>query len=442
VASISTNRTTGNRDVVFQIVVGGKKLRRRLRLGKTPLKDVNTIKSHVAHLANERNSNGRKPAPLATVEWLDAAEPEFRARLVELSLVDAPAGGIVDAVPAAPLTLAAFIDGYIAGRKKLKPSTVAHLKRCRNNIVSILGDDKLLSAVTVGDAKRFREKLAESMAVNTVRRICARAKQFFQAAIDDAIIETSPFAKMKDTTVKANKARDHEITRDVATKILDACPNAEWRLIFALARYGGLRCPSEHFALRWADVDWTAGTMRIDAPKTGVRVMPLFAELRPYLEDAFDPESEFVIVDNRSKSNLRTQLTRIIKKAKVKPWQKLFQNLRATRSTELAKEYGPYAEAEWLGHSPEVAGEFYVRATADDFARAVGKGRNDQPAGEPAAVVEAAREAAHGPSKTGQVAVSSAQGASKNPEEIDIPRGSDVTIAPPVGLEPVVALLH
>jgi hypothetical protein len=67
-----------------------------------------------------------------------------------------------------------------------------------------------------------------------------RAKQFFQAAVDDGRITISPFAKMKDTAVKANKSRDHEITREVAANVIDACPDAEWRLIFTLARYGGL----------------------------------------------------------------------------------------------------------------------------------------------------------------------------------------------------------
>ena len=37
-------------------------------------------------------------------------------------------------------------------------------------------------------------------------------------------------------------------------------------------------------------------------------------------------------------SNLRTQLERIIRKSDLKPWPKLFQNLRATRETELAED--------------------------------------------------------------------------------------------------------
>ena len=36
----------------------------------------------------------------------------------------------------------------------------------------------------------------------------------------------------------------------------------------ALSRYGGLRCPSEHLALKWSDVDWDKSRIRVPSPKT------------------------------------------------------------------------------------------------------------------------------------------------------------------------------
>ena len=33
-------------------------------------------------------------------------------------------------------------------------------------------------------------------------------------------------------------------------------PDNQWRRLFALCRFGGLRCPSEPLVLRWDDVDW------------------------------------------------------------------------------------------------------------------------------------------------------------------------------------------
>jgi hypothetical protein len=65
--------------------------------------------------------------------------------------------------------------------------------------------------------------------------------------------------------------------------------------------------------------------------------------LRPYLEAAWDEAAlgtEFVITRYRdTNSNLRTHLERIIELAGLTPWPKLFQNLRATRETELAEHY-------------------------------------------------------------------------------------------------------
>lgn len=80
----------------------------------------------------------------------------------------------------------------------------------------------------------------------------------------------------------------------MAAKVLEACPDNQWKLLFALGRYGGLRCPSEHLGLRWSDTNWERLTIVIRSPKTehhvgkSERVMPLFPELRPYLEAVRD----------------------------------------------------------------------------------------------------------------------------------------------------------
>ena len=49
--------------------------------------------------------------------------------------------------------------------------------------------------------------------------------------------------------------------------MIAACPDAEWRLIVALARFGVGCCPSEHLALTWADVLWDLGKLRRGKPK-------------------------------------------------------------------------------------------------------------------------------------------------------------------------------
>jgi hypothetical protein len=45
------------------------------------------------------------------------------------------------------------------------------------------------------------------------------------------------------------------IDRPTIDRVLQACPQAEWRLIMALCRYGGVRCPSELLPLQWSEVN-------------------------------------------------------------------------------------------------------------------------------------------------------------------------------------------
>ena len=52
-------------------------------------------------------------------------------------------------------------------------------------------------------------------------------------------------------------------------------------LVVALARYGGLRCPSEIALLKWSDIHWDAERMTVTSPKTkrygkATRVVPIF----------------------------------------------------------------------------------------------------------------------------------------------------------------------
>ena len=92
------------------------------------------------------------------------------------------------------------------------------------------------------------------------------------------------------------------------------------------------------------------------------RVIPMFPELRPHLEECFDlaePGTEYVITRYRdTNANLRIQLLRIIQRAGLQPWPKLFQNLRSTRETELADDFPMHVVCQWIGNSqPELAAQ-------------------------------------------------------------------------------------
>jgi hypothetical protein len=91
-------------------------------------------------------------------------------------------------------------------------------------------------------------------------------------------------------------------------------------------------------------VNWERSKIRIPSSKTAHqgkdhRWIPMFPELRPYLQDVFDEaqnSSEWVITRSRdSDINLRTQLGRIAVKAGITLWERPWQNMRASRQTEL-----------------------------------------------------------------------------------------------------------
>ena len=85
--------------------------------------------------------------------------------------------------------------------------------------------------------------------------------------------------------------RSRFVTREECSQVLAKCPDHHWRMIVALSRYGGLRCPSEVLSLRWQGVDWEAKRIVVTSPKTEhhpgkeTRTIPLFPELVPYLEE-------------------------------------------------------------------------------------------------------------------------------------------------------------
>lgn len=222
------------------------------------------------------------------------------------------------------------------------------------------------------------------LADNTVRRICGRARQYFRAAIRRELVQRNPFDGIK-CAVGANPDRLYFVTRQDAEKVLAACPDAEWRLIFALSRYAGMRCPSEHLALRWGDVDWANNRMTVRSPKTehyegkASRLVPIFPELLPHLRDAFEeaePGTEYVITRCRDGAvNLRTQLERIVRRAGLQPWPKLFHNLRATRETELAETFPLHVVCAWIGNSSAIAAKHYLQVTNEHFDRAIASGK-------------------------------------------------------------------
>ena len=365
-ASLS-NDPGGRRRIIFTAPDGN---RTAIRLGKLPKKAAEAIKARIEALLAARVSGCAWDNPLA--EWVSNLDEQLGDKLVKVGLIRNNPKASND-------TLGSFLDGYAASRPTLKSNTKRNHRVTTNHLVNHFGREKRLRAISPGDADQWREHLLMDMAPTTVAREVKRARQFFRAAVRQRLIPENPFAEVKGGS-QENRNRFYFITREEADKVLAACPNAEWRLIFALARFGGLRTPSDTLALRWGDVDWERNRLRVPSPKTehhpdgASRIIPLFPELREHLEAAWEeaePGTEHVITTYRDSSiNLRSRTLDIIWAAGLKEWPKLFQDLRSTRETELAETFPMHVVCKWIGNSEPVAAKHYLQVTDEHFQRA------------------------------------------------------------------------
>lgn len=365
-ASLSTDKN-GNKTIQF---VAANRRRRTIRLGQMPLAMAKSVKLRVEFLAAATVSG--HAVDDQTARWLAGLDDSFRSKLAAVGLIEKREAA----------NLGELLALYKKARPDVKPGTqtvYSHTIRC---LLEYFGTNKPLREITEADAEAWKIWLEkdQKLSVSTVRRRAGIAKQFFRWAVKKRLLTESPFAGIKSGD-QVNHAKAHFINRIDAQKILDSCPSDEWRLIFSLSRFGGLRCPSEHLALRWGDIDWDKGRILVHSPKTEhhpggeSRLIPLFLELRQLLESLFEraePGTEFVINKSRdAKVNWRTTLQKIIKRAGVKPWPKLFANLRASRATELAGQFPGHVAAEWLGHSTLIAQKHYWQTTDSDFEKAL-----------------------------------------------------------------------
>ena len=371
-ASLSTNRRTGTRAVLV-ICPDGR--RRRIRLGRVTKDVALEVKRHVEHLLARRRHG--LPLPGSTAEWIGGLAGRLRQRLAVC--------GLAEAAPSAP-TLGAWLTRYVEGRGDVAGNTRFKYEAVRKDLIGYFGADKPLDALGPGDAEDFnvwlRTERKRSLSEGTARRRVGICKQFFWAAVKRRLLRENPFTGIK--CGEFSESRFAFVSPETAEAVMDALPTPAWRLAFALARWGGLRVPSEVTAMTWADVSWERSRFTVRSVKTakhdgkGSRVAPIFPELAGPFREAFEAaEAGAVHCCPQYPANFAGQMYRkvilqALALAGVDPWPKLFVNLRATRASELVERFPAHVAAKWLGHSPKIALKHYLMVTEAHFVRASG----------------------------------------------------------------------
>jgi integrase len=375
-----TQLANGTRRVQWTSPISGA--RQTLYLGKVSKRDAETVRGHVANLVSAQCLGVGVDA--STSAWLSRISEAFKIKLARCQLIT----GVQVPERNTPRLLCDFFESYFKQRKQaVKPATIIVWRVASKSLVQAIGTDIRLDKLRASHATTWIDAMrAANLSPATMHKRLTFVKQFLDYAVADEKLVKNPFdsVKLSKPTGKSNV----EVTRETINNLMSFLP-PKWQAIVSLCRYGGLRCPSEVLSLEWSGIDFDAGTMQIHEPKNerlhgrGKRLCPLFPELRPYLEalpqdDRYVIDAEMRAVANTEKGwancNLSTALKRYLKQAGITPWPRLFHSLRASRQTELERDFGITAACAWLGNTEGVAKQSYLLVTSDLWHSAAGIG--------------------------------------------------------------------
>lgn len=217
-------------------------------LGKMTQAQADTLKVW----ANELEAAKRYGVAVSgeALAWLNKLDDAAHAKLAK--------GGLVQPRSRSRATLG-MLMAEVFTALTVKGGTKTTYSQTRQSLKTHFGEGRPLAEIGPLEAEKWRQWMqAQRLADATISKRVKTARQFFRMGVRWKMLAENPLTDVKAGS-QTNKERMFFVTRDMAEKVLDECPDAQWRLLFALSRYGGLRCPSEHLALKWGDIDWSRG---------------------------------------------------------------------------------------------------------------------------------------------------------------------------------------
>ena len=164
------------------------------------------------------------------------------------------------------------------------------------------------------------------------------------------------------------------------------------------AEYGGNSLGRD----KWSDIDWENSRFTVRQaklehhPGRATRVVPIFAALRPHLEQAYrerKPGAVYVLPRARSTGTLSTHAKRLVAKAGIEVWPKLVVNLRGRCSDDLERAgVNEKAVSAWTGNSKRIRDRHYHAVRDEDWAAATGVPKKPAPIPAPSGPISSHQE--------------------------------------------------
>ena len=369
-ATLSTSKKDKTKSIQFRF--DPKQKKHTIYLGKISKKASELILIRVEELIAAKISHS--PIPTETASWVASIGDKLRNKLYKLGLVDKATNNVL-------VTLEELIQQFVK-YQVVTPATLGVYKQSINSLLKHFGAKTLIATIDVKAADQWRTAIGNTgLAEPTISKRIQNVKAIFSKAVTWKMISSNPFSHLKQGS-QQNRSRIEYVSKEIIEQVMNACSNAESKAIIGLARFAGLRCPSEIIPLKWKHIDFIAGTINVTSPKTknsgkGMRMVPLDPDLAKLLIAVKPGSSEDpVISELASKSkNFRGMLLTAIKKSGNEPWERIFHNLRDSCGSDWNDKIGnAFAASAMMGHSVKVAAEHYNKVRSSHFSKISGIG--------------------------------------------------------------------
>jgi integrase len=324
-------------------------------------------------LVNKKVNNDPRQDPTVKA-WVENAPPEIQRKLTRLGLYDLPL----------KRTVKELWDAFLKEHSEMHEPTHKTYLHTQTRFFRFFNPNELVGALTQERMKEWKQFLLEEMnyAEATVAGTITKAKTVFNWAKSQKWLAKSPLDHVGRGSYR-NETNDRFVSREEYHKLLNACRCQEWRVILTLARIGGLH-PNEIVTLRWSDIDKSTHRFRVFNSKLRrlerlyQREVPLFPEITEELEKlqaTQKDKGEYVIhrYSGQDTHNWWRHYTLIAQRAGIETIPRPFDNMRASRATEVYNKYGAKIASVWLGHSVKTALQYYLMVTDNDYATAAGQ---------------------------------------------------------------------
>jgi integrase len=355
-----TNQPNGRRMLQFY---DGDGKRRSIRLGAMPIKMAESLKSRIESLAIASATG--LAIDLDTGRWLSSVDDSLAKKLAAAGLIEHRR------VP----TLDEWLNTYSSEcMSELKLGSVKKMSQTMAKLRKHLVPSTKINKLTPSEAATWRKKLRETpLSEGTTKTHAGNAKTIFAAAVARKLLAEDPFAALPSGST-ASVVKVYVEPQDFS-KFLDALPSNEWRLLFALARYAGLRVPSESHRLTWADVNFETERLHVHSVKTerheghAERDVPILADLMPLLRARFNEvaEGDTHLVRIRGQGRIAERYKRACKASGIAAWPRMFQTLRSSCEIQMAGYLPQYAVSRFIGHSIQISGKHYANHVPDEM---------------------------------------------------------------------------